>query len=68
VGTDVAKDVDDLPRIGIVLDVKGKYVFQRDVAFPYAWMTLHLANAQRRMKGRIFCSVLKASKRLALFL
>lgn len=33
-GTDIAKDVDDLPGIGIVIGVKGKCVLQRDVGPP----------------------------------
>ena len=46
VGADVAKDVDDFPRLGLLFDVECEDVLESDVAFPNPRMPLHFANPQ----------------------
>lgn len=60
VRTDVAKDVEDFPCLRVMFDLEREDVLEGDVAFPNARMPLHLANAQRWMKGRVLGAILEA--------
>ena len=62
VSADVAKDVDEFARLGVLLDVEREDVLLRDVAFPDVRMSLHLAYTQRWMERRVFCAILEAEK------